>query len=76
MSDDESELRYIRCPECRSLIPADARSCRMCGAAVADSSDGTQTPGVSTPVVGKSKSVNAASVWLSHFYSDGPFDVN
>ena len=31
MSFDTSELTFIRCPSCRSLVPATSRRCRMCG---------------------------------------------
>ena len=31
MSTEETELRFIRCPSCRSLVPAVAVRCRMCG---------------------------------------------
>jgi hypothetical protein len=31
MSSDTSELTFIRCPSCRSLVPATSRRCRMCG---------------------------------------------
>ncbi len=31
MTAEEAELTFIRCPSCRSLIPAIATRCRMCG---------------------------------------------
>lgn len=31
MSAEETELTFIRCPSCRSLVPAVATRCRMCG---------------------------------------------
>ena len=31
MSSQETELTFIRCPNCRSLVPAIATRCRMCG---------------------------------------------
>ncbi len=31
MAVDETELSFIRCPNCRSLVPAVASRCRMCG---------------------------------------------
>lgn len=31
MAVDETELSFIRCPNCRSLVPAVAARCRMCG---------------------------------------------
>ncbi len=31
MTTDETELTFIRCPGCRSLVPAVASRCRMCG---------------------------------------------
>lgn len=40
MSSDESELTFIRCPSCRSLVPAVASRCRMCGQALAGATDG------------------------------------
>lgn len=32
MSTDSSELTFVRCPSCRSLVPAVSTRCRMCGA--------------------------------------------
>ncbi len=32
MSADSTELTFVRCPSCRSLVPALSKSCRMCGA--------------------------------------------
>ncbi len=47
MTTDEVELQFIRCPGCRSLVPAVAQRCRMCGQLL--SKDGQQdkadTPG-------------------------------
>ncbi len=31
MTTEETELTFIRCPGCRSLVPAVATRCRMCG---------------------------------------------
>lgn len=31
MTTEETELTFIRCPGCRSLVPAIATRCRMCG---------------------------------------------
>ncbi len=31
MTTEETELTFIRCPNCRSLVPAVATRCRMCG---------------------------------------------
>ncbi|MCS6894113.1 MAG: FHA domain-containing protein [Deltaproteobacteria bacterium] len=30
------ELSFIRCSNCRSLVPASAKTCRMCGATISD----------------------------------------
>lgn len=32
MSTDSTELTFVRCPSCRSLVPAISTRCRMCGA--------------------------------------------
>lgn len=32
MSTDSTELTFVRCPSCRSLVPAVSTRCRMCGA--------------------------------------------
>lgn len=34
MSTEETELTFVRCPSCRSLVPAVATRCRMCGQAL------------------------------------------
>lgn len=31
MTSEETELTFVRCPSCRSLVPAVATRCRMCG---------------------------------------------
>ena len=31
MSSEDTELTFVRCPSCRSLVPAVATRCRMCG---------------------------------------------
>ena len=45
MSADSTEITFVRCPSCRSLVPAASTRCRMCGAkldtaAAADEADG------------------------------------
>ena len=32
MSADSIELTFVRCPSCRSLVPAASSRCKMCGA--------------------------------------------
>ena len=32
MTTDSTELTFVRCPSCRSLVPAVSTRCRMCGA--------------------------------------------
>ena len=32
MSTDSMELSFVRCPSCRSLVPAVSSRCRMCDA--------------------------------------------
>ena len=34
MSTDSTELTFVRCPSCRSLVPAISSRCRMCGATI------------------------------------------
>jgi len=34
MTTDSTELTFVRCPSCRSLVPAVSTRCRMCGAAL------------------------------------------
>ena len=34
MSTDSTELTFVRCPSCRSLVPAVSTRCRMCGAGI------------------------------------------
>jgi len=77
MSKEEDELRYIRCPACRSLIPADAVRCRRCGAAVPGSSDtDSQKVDPEAQILSGSKSLTAASAWLAYYYAAGPHELN
>lgn len=34
MSTDSTELTFVRCPSCRSLVPASQTRCKMCGASL------------------------------------------
>lgn len=34
MTSDSTELTFVRCPSCRSLVPAVSTRCRMCGASL------------------------------------------
>ena len=45
MSTDSTELTFVRCPSCRSLVPAVSTRCRMCGASLdATSQSEDETP--------------------------------
>ncbi|MCB0332782.1 MAG: FHA domain-containing protein [Bdellovibrionales bacterium] len=46
MSTDSTELTFVRCPSCRSLVPAVSTRCRMCGASLDTEADmqGEETP--------------------------------
>ena len=44
MSTEETELTFIRCPSCRSLVPAVANRCRMCGFIFEDSAGASVAP--------------------------------
>lgn len=43
---EDNELTFIRCPSCRSLIPAVANRCRMCGHKLEDAEVGADTASV------------------------------
>lgn len=50
MASETSELTFVRCPSCRSLVPASAARCRICnnpleGNAKADANDAARAPG-------------------------------
>lgn len=45
MTTEETELTFVRCSNCRSLIPAIATRCRMCGAQFEKKADAGETPG-------------------------------
>ncbi len=42
MSTDSTELTFVRCPSCRSLVPASQTRCRMCGASLEASGKGDE----------------------------------
>jgi hypothetical protein len=48
MSSDSTELAFVRCPSCRSLVPAVSTRCRMCGATLDPSQKVDSTPGDET----------------------------
>ena len=54
MSDD-NELTFIRCPGCRSLVPAIATRCRMCGQLLAGSKEAKKESELESPVERKSR---------------------
>lgn len=39
MPTDSSDLTFVRCPSCRSLVPAVSTRCRMCGASLESTSE-------------------------------------
>ena len=43
MATDSTNLTFVRCPSCRSLVPAISARCRMCGAAL-ETADGANDP--------------------------------
>ncbi|RMG42590.1 MAG: FHA domain-containing protein [Candidatus Dadabacteria bacterium] len=45
MSTDSTELTFVRCPSCRSLVPAVSTRCRMCGASLEADGGTSQTSG-------------------------------
>ena len=58
MATDSTELTFVRCPSCRSLVPAVSSRCRMCGAGL-DASDelaGDESATASTPDARASRS--------------------
>jgi len=50
MSTDSTELTFVRCPSCRSLVPAMSTRCRMCGSQLDASSEAEETEGKDKPV--------------------------
>src|SRR5690349_6204862 len=54
MTTEETELTFVRCPNCRSLIPAIATRCRMCGAQFEKKPDGDAP--AADPSAGKGQS--------------------
>ena len=52
MATDTTELTFVRCPSCRSLVPAVSTRCRMCGAGLeAGARDVAAEPKPIEPVV-------------------------
>ena len=43
MSSDSTEITFVRCPSCHSLVPAASARCRMCGVALDTLRQGDQT---------------------------------
>lgn len=51
MATDSTELTFVRCPSCRSLVPAVSTRCRMCGAGLEEDemNSGSEASDFSTP---------------------------
>jgi len=51
MATDSTELTFVRCPSCRSLVPAVSTRCRMCGAGLEEDelASGAEEDDFSTP---------------------------
>ncbi len=47
MSSEDTELTFVRCPSCRSLVPAVATRCRMCGHQFSSQEDSSSAENVS-----------------------------
>lgn len=45
MATDSTELTFVRCPACRSLVPAVSPRCRMCGSALEAGAKNAPTEG-------------------------------
>lgn len=66
MSTDSTELTFVRCPSCRSLVPAISTRCRMCGATLEASASvegGDQEPRKSGRV--RQRTMSEASAEMS-----------
>lgn len=65
MGTEETELTFVRCPSCRSLIPAVATRCRMCGFVLKDSEDSESAVDSNGESSAKKSRVRQRSVSLS-----------
>ena len=67
MGAEETELTFVRCPSCRSLIPAVATRCRMCGFVLKENgtSESAAEPASPPPLDSKKSRVRQRSVSLS-----------
>jgi hypothetical protein len=66
VATDTTELTFIRCPECRSLVPAMSSRCRMCGATLAKdnksaSSDNSNQEQIPQPTRSRQPTVSSSS---------------
>lgn len=62
MGTDTTELTFVRCPECRSLVPATSVRCRMCGSGlVADAKKDTETASAQTTRVRQNTTITPSS---------------
>jgi hypothetical protein len=65
MSTDSTELTFVRCPSCRSLVPAKSTRCRMCGSAleaIAKNPDSFLGEGKKSRIRQKTASVEGSAV--------------
>jgi hypothetical protein len=62
MASETNELTFVRCPTCRSLVPASASRCRICNATL--EAGGDKTTSSETPATGsrvRQKTVTASA---------------
>jgi hypothetical protein len=58
MASESNELTFVRCPTCRSLVPASAAKCRICNASL---DGGAKSAGSDTPPPGRVRQKTVAA---------------
>lgn len=65
MASETNELTFVRCPTCRSLVPASASRCRICNATLeagADKTSTSETPSSGSRVRQKTVTASAEEI--------------
>jgi hypothetical protein len=72
MASETNELTFVRCPTCRSLVPASASRCRICNATLEAGSKPSSTEPSASQGRARQKTVSAAAEEVRNIVASAP----